>query len=126
MIVEEIKTKDAPKAIGPYSQAMRAGDFVFTSGQIAMDPGTGKLLSGGIREQAGRVLENLKAVLQAAGCRLENVVKTTVYLSDMGDFSEMNEVYEQFFGSSRPARTTIEVSRLPKDVRVEIDAVAVR
>jgi 2-iminobutanoate/2-iminopropanoate deaminase len=126
MIVEEIKTKDAPKAIGPYSQAIRAGDFVFTSGQIAMDPGTGKLLSGGIREQAGRVLENLKAVLQAAGCRLENVVKTTVYLSDMGDFSEMNEVYEQFFGSSRPARTTIEVSRLPKDVRVEIDAVAVR
>ncbi len=126
MIVEEIETEDAPRAIGPYSQAVRAGNFVFTSGQIAIDPGTGKLVSGGIREQTERVLENLKAVLETAGCYLENVVKTTVYLSDIGDFGEMNQVYEQFFGSARPARSTVEVSRLPKDVRVEIDAVAVR
>lgn len=124
MAIEVINTDDAPRAIGPYSQAVKVGGLVFTSGQIAMDPETGELISGGIEEQTRRVLENLRAVLEAANCYLENVVKVTVYLSDMDDFGRMNEIYASFFGTSGPARSTVEVSRLPKDVKIEIDAVA--
>ena len=124
MAFQVISTDGAPRAIGPYSQAVKIGGLVFTSGQIALDPGTGELVKGGIEEQTRRVLENLKRVLEAAGCYLENVVKTTVYLADMNDFPAMNGVYEEVFGSSRPARSTVEVSRLPKDVRVEVDAIA--
>jgi len=119
-----VDTDSAPKAIGPYSQAIRVGNFIFTSGQIAIDPEKNELISGGIQEQTRRVLQNLKAVLEAAGSSLANVVKTTVYLSDMNEFSAMNEVYAQFFESAKPARSTVEVSRLPKDVKVEIDAIA--
>ncbi|MFQ5906084.1 MAG: RidA family protein [bacterium] len=124
MAHEVVETHGAPEAIGPYSQAIKAGDLLFTSGQIAIDPGTGQLISGGVKEQTARVLENLKAVLEAAGSSLANVIKTTVYLSDMNDFSQMNMVYAQFFDRTKPARSTVEVSRLPKDVKVEIDAVA--
>lgn len=119
-----VNTDNAPKAIGPYSQAIKVGNFIFTSGQIAIDPEKNELISGGIQDQTRRVLENLGAVLKAAGSSLENVVKTTVYLSDMNEFSAMNEVYAQFFESTKPARATVEVSRLPKDVKVEIDAIA--
>ena len=126
MAIEVISTDDAPQAIGPYSQAVEIKGFVFTSGQIAIEPESGQLARGGIKEQTERVLENLRAVLEAADCYLENVVKTTVYLADMNDFSVMNEVYAQVFGTTRPARTTVQVSRLPKDARVEIDAIAVR
>jgi 2-iminobutanoate/2-iminopropanoate deaminase len=121
---EVISTDDAPQAIGPYSQAVLAAGLVFTSGQIAIDPATGQLVKGGIEEQTRRVLENLEAVLRAADCYPENVVKTTVYLADMSDFASMNEVYARVFGTTRPARTTVEVSGLPKGARVEIDAVA--
>ena len=124
MAHQVVDTDSAPKAIGPYSQAIKVGNFIFTSGQIAIDPEKNELISGGIQEQTRRVLENLKAVLEAAGSSLENVVKTTVYLSDMNEFSAMNEVYAQFFESTKPARATVEVSRLPKDVKVEIDAIA--
>jgi len=119
-----VDTDSAPKAIGPYSQAIKVGNLIFTSGQIAIDPEKNELISAGIQEQTRRVLENLKAVLETAGSSLENVVKTTVYLSDMNEFSAMNEVYAQFFESTKPARATVEVSRLPKDVKVEIDAIA--
>lgn len=124
MAIEVIETDDAPQAIGPYSQAIRSVGLVFTSGQIAIDSKTGELVSGGIREQTKTVIENLRAVLEAAGCHLENVIKTTVYLDDMSDFSSMNEVYGGFFSTTRPVRTTVEVSRLPKNVKVEIDAIA--
>jgi len=119
-----VQTGDAPEAIGPYSQAIRVGNFLFTSGQIAIDPGSGQLIIGGIKEQTTRVLENLKAVLEAGSSSLANVIKTTVYLSDMNDFAQMNEIYAQFFGEGKPARSTVEVARLPKDVKVEIDAIA--
>ena len=124
MAHQVVDTDSAPKAIGPYSQAVKVGNFIFTSGQIAIDPEKNELISGGIQEQTRRVLENLKAVLEAAGSSLENVVKTTVYLSDINEFSAMNEVYAQFFETAKPARATVEVSRLPKDVKVEIDAIA--
>ena len=124
MAHQVVDTGSAPKAIGPYSQAIKVGNFIFTSGQIAIDPEKNELISGGIQDQTRRVLENLGAVLKAAGSSLENVVKTTVYLSDMNEFSAMNEVYAQFFESTKPARATVEVSRLPKDVKVEIDAIA--
>ncbi len=124
MVYQVVETDNAAKAIGPYSQAIKAGDFIFTSGQIAIDPEKNELISGGIQEQTKMVLVNLKAVLEAAGSSLENVVRTTVYLSDMNEFSAMNEVYAQFFESTKPARATVEVSRLPKDVKVEIDAIA--
>jgi 2-iminobutanoate/2-iminopropanoate deaminase len=114
----------APKAIGPYSPAVRSGDLVFCSGQVAIDPATGQLLEGDIRVQTERTLKNLEAVLAAAGSGLARVVRTTVYLTDMGDFAAMNEVYARLFGETRPARTTVEVSRLPKGARVEIDAIA--
>jgi 2-iminobutanoate/2-iminopropanoate deaminase len=120
---QAISTQAAPAAIGPYSQAIRAGDFLFVSGQIPLDPATGALVDGDVRAQTRRVLENLSAVVAAGGASLDRVVKTTVYLVDMNDFPAMNEVYASFFGAPAPARATVQVGRLPKDVRVEIDAV---
>jgi 2-iminobutanoate/2-iminopropanoate deaminase len=122
---ERVQTDNAPKAIGPYSQAIKANGFVFASGQIPLDPVTMQIVEGGIREQTERVMKNLEAVLQAAGSSLDGVVKTTVYLKDLTDFSEMNEVYGSFFKETPPARSTVEVARLPRDVRVEIDVIAV-
>lgn len=120
-----VHTDQAPRAIGAYSQAIIAGDFVFTSGQIARDPASNALVEGGVREQTARVLHNLTAVLEAAGCNLKDVVKTTVFLRDMNDFAVFNEVYASFFGDAAPpARSTVEVARLPLDVKVEIEAVA--
>ena len=121
---ERVHTDGAPNAIGPYSQAIKANGFVFASGQIPLDPARMEIVEGGIREQTKRVMENLRAVLNAAGSSLERVVKTTVYLKDLTDFSEMNEVYRSFFSDTPPARSTVEVSRLPRDVRVEIDVIA--
>ncbi|MBI3271241.1 MAG: RidA family protein [Planctomycetes bacterium] len=121
-----VATESAPRAIGPYSQAIACGDWVFTSGQIAIDPASGTLVPGGITEQTRRVLENLGAVLAAAGSSLDRVVKTTVFLKDMGEFAAMNEVYATFFREAPPARSTVEAARLPRDVRVEIDAIARR
>jgi 2-iminobutanoate/2-iminopropanoate deaminase len=122
---EVIATKDAPQAIGPYSQAIKAAGMVFVSGQIAIDPATGNVVSGGIAEQTERVLRNLQAILQAAGTGLDQVLKTTVYLKNISEFAAMNEVYAKFWKSSPPARATVEVARLPKDVLVEIDVIAV-
>ncbi len=119
-----ISTKDAPQAIGPYSQAIRANGFVFVSGQVAIDPATQQVISGGIAEQTERVLKNLSAILAAAGSGLEKVVRSTVFLQDMGYFAAMNEVYARHFASSPPARSTIEAARLPRDVMVEIDVIA--
>jgi len=123
-MIKEIKTTKAPQAIGPYSQAIEANGFVFCSGQIAIDPATGKLISGTVEEQTRLVLNNLKAVLEAAGSSLDKVVKCTVFLQDMNDFSKMNEVYGQFFKPPYPARSAVQVARLPKDVKVEIEAIA--
>ena len=119
-----VTTPHAPGAIGPYSQAIRAGDFVFLSGQIPLDPATGQLVAGGIAEQAHQVLKNLGAVLEAAGASYATVVKTTVYLADMGEFGTVNEIYGTYFSSPAPARATVQAARLPRDVRVEIDAIA--
>jgi len=122
-----IATKDAPAAIGPYSQAIRSGGMVFTSGQVGLDPATGTMVPGGIAEQTTRVLENLEAVLGEAGLGLADIVKTTVFLKDMGDFAAMNEVYARYLaprGVVAPARSTVEVARLPKDALVEIEAIA--
>ena len=119
-----VQTKQAPDAIGPYSQAVIANGFVFTSGQIPIDPATGQFVSGGIAEQTQQVLKNLTAVLEAAGSGLQQVVKTTVYLADMQDFTAMNEVYATFFGAEPPARSTVQAAGLPRDARVEIDVVA--
>jgi len=119
-----VKTDDAPGAIGPYSQAISTGGFVFCSGQIPIDPESGEIVSGGIAEQTKQALLNLKAVLEAAGSELDRVVKTTVFLKNMGDFAAMNEVYGHFFDAEPPARAAIEVARLPKDVLVEIECVA--
>ena len=119
-----LHTPEAPEAIGPYSQAVVAGEWVFASGQIAIDPATGELIEGGVAEQTDRVLNNLTAVLREAGTSLNDVVKTTVYLADMGTFGDMNEVYARHFGDHRPARATVEAGRLPKNGGVEIDAIA--
>ena len=119
-----VATEHAPRAIGPYSQAVIAGGLVFASGQIPLDPQTGEFVEGGIREQTERVLRNLSAVLGEAGTGLERVVKATVYLADMGDFAEMNEVYASFFREEPPARSTVQAARLPRDARVEIDVIA--
>lgn len=119
-----IHTEKAPAAIGPYSQAVAIGGFLFTSGQIALDPETGVLVDGDIKAQTERVLKNLSAVLEEAGCTAKNVVKTTVFLSDMNDFAAMNEVYGTFFKENPPARSAVEVSKLPKNAKVEIEAVA--
>ncbi len=120
-----IATDRAPRAIGPYSQAVRAGDMVFASGQIPIDPATGAFVAGGIAEQTEQVLRNLTAVFAAAGLTLNQVVKTTVFLADMDDFTAMNEVYGRFFGAEPPARATVQAARLPRDARVEIEAIAV-
>jgi 2-iminobutanoate/2-iminopropanoate deaminase len=119
-----ISTKDAPQAIGPYSQAIRANGFVFVSGQVAIDPATQQVIGGDVAAQADRVLQNLSGILQAAGSGLERVVRSTVFLKNMSDFTAMNEVYGRHFHSAPPARSTVEVSRLPKDVLVEIDVIA--
>jgi len=122
---EAVSTDAAPKAIGPYSQAMRAGSLVFVSGQVPIDPATGGLVTGDIAIQTERVLRNIEAILKAAALALPNVVRTTVYLADMDDFAQMNEVYGRFFTAPAPARATVQVSRLPKDARIEIDAIAI-
>jgi 2-iminobutanoate/2-iminopropanoate deaminase len=119
-------TKSAPGAIGPYSQAVGAGGFVFASGQIPIDPATGEFVAGGVAEQTEQVLRNLAEVLKAAGCGLEDVVKTTVFLADMNDFAAMNEAYGRHFESDPPARSTVQAARLPRDARVEIDVIAIK
>ena len=121
---DAIATDRAPKAIGPYSQAVRHGGLVYCSGQIPLDPATGATVEGDIAAQTRRVLQNLAAVLDAAGASLDTVVKTTVYLADMNDFPAMNEVYATFFSSPAPARSTVQAARLPRDARIEIDVIA--
>jgi len=121
-----VSTDTAPQAIGPYSQAVQFGELVFSSGQIPLDPRTGQFVEGGIAEQTEQVLKNLSEVLRAAGVGLADVVKTTVYLADMGDFGAMNEVYGRFFPENPPARSTVQAARLPRDARVEIDVIAVK
>ncbi len=120
-----ISTPNAPAAIGPYSQAVVSNGLAFLSGQIPLDPATGQIIEGDIAAQTERVFENLKAVLAAAGASLETVVKTTVFLKDMGEFAKMNEVYARYFSSNPPARATVEAARLPRDVRVEIECIAI-
>jgi len=122
--LKQVSTPNAPGAIGPYSQALQAGDFLFLSGQIPLDPATGQLIEGGIAEQTHQVLKNLGAVLSAAGSSYAQVVKTTVYLQDMADFAVMNEIYGGYFSAPAPARATIQAAALPRAVRVEIDCVA--
>ena len=122
-MAQAISTKEAPAAIGPYSQAIRAGDFLFVSGQIPLDPASGGVVAGDARLQTRRVLENMGEILKAAGASFAGVVKTTVYLADLNDFATMNEVYAEFFGTPAPARAAVQVSRLPRDVRVEIEAI---
>lgn len=121
---EIIFTEKGPKPMGPYSQAIRANGFIFVSGQGAVDPATGQLIEGGIAQQAARTLDNLKAIVEAAGSFLDHAVKVSVFLKDMNDFDAMNEVYSRYFPQNRPARTTVEVARLPKDIRIEIDLIA--
>lgn len=122
---EIISTKNAPEAIGPYSQAVKVGNMVFTSGQIPIYPKTGEMVSGSIEEETEQVLENLKAVLEAAGTGLEGVVKTTLYIKDMNNFAAVNGVYSKYFKAPFPARSCVEVARLPKDAGIEIEAVAI-
>jgi len=122
--MEPVSTPHAPGAIGPYSQAIKAGDFVFLSGQIPLDPVSGQIVAGGIAEQTHQVLKNLGAVLTAAGASFSRVTKTTVYLADMGEFAAMNEIYGTYFTPPAPARATVQAARLPRDVRVEIDCIA--
>jgi 2-iminobutanoate/2-iminopropanoate deaminase len=123
---EAVSTTKAPQAIGPYAQAIRAGEWVFVSGQIPLDPATGAVVEGDIEAQTDRVMQNLRAVLDAAGASLDGVVKTTIFLADLSDFSRMNEVYGRYFTPPAPARATVQVARLPRDVRIEIDAIARR
>jgi 2-iminobutanoate/2-iminopropanoate deaminase len=120
-----IKTENAPAAIGPYEQAIRVGEYLYTSGQIAMDPKTGEMATGDIEVETDRVLKNLQAILTADGMTLDNVVKTTVYLADMANFARMNKVYESFFSTSKPARSCVQAAALPKGANVEIDIIAV-
>lgn len=119
-----VQTDSAPQAIGPYSQAIKAGGFIFVSGQIPIDPQSGQFVPGGIAEQTEQVLKNLSAVLEAAGSGLDRVVKATVFLADMDEFAAMNQVYGRYFPSNPPARATVEVARLPRDARVEIDVIS--
>jgi 2-iminobutanoate/2-iminopropanoate deaminase len=119
-----ISTDEAPKAIGPYSQAVQAGGFLFCSGQVALDPKSGQVAAQDIEGQTRRVMENIHAVLKAAGCDWESIVKTTIFLKSMGDFPKVNEIYGSYFKSAPPARSTVEVSRLPKDVLVEVEVIA--
>ena len=122
---QAVATDQAPKAIGPYSQAVRAANLLFVSGQIPIDPATGNLIQGDIAAQTRRVFENITAILKAAGGSLDNVARTTVFLADMGDFAAMNEVYATYFTNPAPARSTVQAARLPKDARIEIDVIAV-
>lgn len=123
---QPIATRNAPQAIGPYSQAIRAGGFIFVSGQIAIEPESGNVIGGNAAEQTERVMQNLSAILQAAGSALDKVVRSTVFLKSMADFASMNEVYGRYFTETPPARSTVEVARLPKDVLVEIDVIALQ
>jgi 2-iminobutanoate/2-iminopropanoate deaminase len=123
-MIDVITTDRGPKAIGPYSQAIRANGFIFVSGQVPFDPATGAIVEGDIARQTERVIENLKAILEAAGSALSKAVKTTVFLKDMNDFAAMNEVYGRYFKTAPPARATVEVARLPRDVKVEIEVIA--
>jgi len=125
MSARTISTAGAPRAIGPYSQGIAAAGLLFLSGQVPLDPKTGALLQGTIQEEVARVLENLKAVLEAAGAGIDRVVRTTVYLTSLEDFQAMNEEYARYFGENRPARSTVQVAALPKGARVEIDAIAI-
>jgi 2-iminobutanoate/2-iminopropanoate deaminase len=120
-----IQTEKAPKAIGPYSQAIQAGNFLFLSGQIPLDPKTGELAKGDIRKQTQQVLENIKGVLESQGLGMENVVKSTIFLKDIGNFNQVNEVYATYFPSSPPARSMVEVAKLPRDADIEIEALAI-
>lgn len=122
---EVIHTNNAPAALGPYSQAIKAGNLLFLSGQVPLDPETMTVVAGGIKEQATRSLTNIKNVLAEAGADFSNVVKTTVFIKDMNEFNDLNEVYAEFFGENKPARSCVEVARLPKDVKVEIELIAV-
>ena len=124
--IERVKTDKAPAPIGPYEQAVRAGELIFASGQVAIDPATGKMIEGDVAAQSRRILENLKAVLEAGGSSLGRVVKVTVYLTDMADFPRVNEVYAEYLGAAKPARATVAVKALPAGAAVEMDAVAVR
>jgi len=124
MAKEVISTAAAPSAIGPYSQAIRVGNLLFVSGQIPIDPATGEVVAGDIRAQTRQVLKNLAAIVEAAGSSLDRVAKTTVYLRDLSEFAAMNEVYAQFFGGEPPARSTVQVARLPRDAAIEIDLIA--
>ena len=124
MIKRIIQTEQAPAAIGPYSQAIRIGDFLYTSGQIALDPESGIFLSGEIEEETEQTLKNISAILQAGGVNFENVIKTTVYLSDLNHFTRMNQVYEKYFSKNKPARACVQVAALPKGAKIEIDAIA--
>jgi len=119
-----IQTEEAPAAIGPYQQAIQMGNFLFSSGQIALDPKTGKFLAGEIEQETERTLKSIEAILTAAGLTLEHVVKANVYLTDLGDFSRMNAIYEKFFSKSKPARACVQVAALPKGAKVEIDVIA--
>lgn len=123
--LKRVETSDAPAAIGPYSQAIIANGFVYTAGQIPLDPSTMQIVEGDVAAQTRRVFESLQNILKAAGSSLNNVVKTTVFLQDMNDFAAMNEVYAQYFGDHKPARSTVQAARLPRDVKVEIEAIAV-
>ncbi len=120
-----IQTDQAPAAIGPYSQAIRVGDFLYTSGQIALDPQSGEFLSGEIEQETERTIENISAILIAGGLSLENVIKTTVYLTDLSHFARMNHIYEKYFSGNKPARACVQVAALPKGAKVEIEAIAI-
>ena len=125
MIKRIIQTEQAPAAIGPYSQAIRGGDFLYTSGQIALDPESGIFLSGEIEDETEQTLKNISAILQAGGVNFENVIKTTVYMSDLNDFTRMNQIYEKYFSTNKPARACVQVAALPKGAKLEIDAIAI-
>lgn len=125
MTLKSIRTDQAPAAIGPYSQAIVAGDVVYTAGQVPLHPSSGEIVGSTIEEQTARVLDSLTAILETAGASLKTVIKTTVFLGDMAEFAAMNEVYARYFGDHKPARSTVQAARLPKDVKVEIEAVAV-
>jgi 2-iminobutanoate/2-iminopropanoate deaminase len=123
-MLSAVSTGSAPRALGPYSQAIRAGQFLFVSGQIPIDPATGDLIQGGVADQTSRALQNIGEILKAGGASFTQVVRTTVYLADLGDFAAMNDVYATFFTAPQPARATVQAARLPKDARIEIDVIA--